>query len=80
MYAQVSSNTQKIFETNSFSAMERERQCELCEEALRGAMLQIITLVNTRNEHIPPVTFNSDEAMLFPYKVNLTAALKNCQL
>jgi hypothetical protein len=49
--------------------LERNRQQELCEESVRGAMLQIITLVNERKKHIPPVNFKAEEAMSFPHKV-----------
>jgi hypothetical protein len=49
--------------------MARERKQSVLEESLRRCMLEIVTLANTKTDIIPPINFNLDTPVIFPFEV-----------
>lgn len=50
---------------------ERDKRQRQTEEALRDSMLSIISRVNKKRQHLPPVNLNTSETMLFPYEISI---------
>jgi hypothetical protein len=54
-----------------FAELERQRRRVSEEASVRGAMLQVVTLVNERStDHIPTFRINSESPIVFPFEVS----------
>jgi autophagy-related protein 101 len=61
-------NRQKLSNGADFAA-DRNRQARQTESLMTQRILQILTMVNEKKEHLPPVNLNSDKAMVFEFKI-----------
>lgn len=53
------------------AVIARERKQAALEASLRTCMLQIIAHASSKTAHIPPVNFNIDTPILFPFEVRI---------
>ena len=51
------------------SVIARARKQATLEKSLRDCMLQILVEASSKTSHIPPVNFNIDTPVLFPFEV-----------
>ena len=63
-------NRQKLSSGADFAA-DRMRQAHQTEKIITQRMLQILTLVNEKKEHLPNVSLNSKKAMVFDFKISI---------
>ena len=63
-------NRQKISNGADFAA-DRMRQARKTESEMTERILQILSLVNEKKEHLPPVNLNGDKAMVFDFKITI---------
>mmetsp|Transcript_2476 Transcript_2476/g.3730 ORF Transcript_2476/g.3730 Transcript_2476/m.3730 type:complete len:209 (-) Transcript_2476:22-648(-) len=61
----------QILSKGSDFAADRLRQARKTEDVMTSRIMQILTLVNEKKEHLPSVNLNSDKAMVFDYKITI---------
>eukprot|EP00750_Incisomonas_marina_P013506 INCI17435.1.p1 GENE.INCI17435.1~~INCI17435.1.p1 ORF type:complete len:209 (+),score=45.37 INCI17435.1:319-945(+) len=63
-------NRQKLSSGADFAA-DRMKQARHTEGLVTGLILQILTKINEKKEHLPAVNLNSDKAMVFDFKITI---------
>lgn len=51
------------------AVLARERRQVLLEDALRNVIMQITTFATAKTDHIPPVKFELETPMIYPFEV-----------